>query len=215
MAIWKWTGVGYEKCPWFSTSTGSLKAMLYGSAMSLHDSDKAPNGYMRIVQNRSFKLVEPHIWIGMDEPSVFGKELLDTPYRKVFRGNHSQCLVNGVKAREYPETYWMDVNDTKRESIFFNRGLDCQFFWNKNTMQTALHMILWMGFKSIGFSGIDLGGKYFDDRKLTDQQIEETNLLLHQEFEFMRWFCEICNNQSISLSCFSKKSRLSELMPVF
>jgi hypothetical protein len=191
---------------------GNLKAVIYGSGKSLRNADKNPEGCMRIVQNWAFKEIEPHIWIGMDEPQTFGIELMNTPYRKVFRGNYAGLKVNGIPAKEYPETYFIDVKPQDRKSVFKNKGLDCQFYWNKNTMQVAIHLALWMGFKHLAFSGIDLKGHYHDGRKLSPEKENEMKRLLNEEFEWLKWFWMCAVYSGIKLENMSKNSRLNEII---
>lgn len=212
MALWTWTGTSWAKCPWHSLSKGNLKAVIYGSGESLKEVDKAPAGYMRIVQNWAVKEVEPHIWIGMDKPETFGRELMDTPFRKVFRGSYAGELVDGIPAKEYPETYFIDVKQQDRGAVFHNRGLDCQFYWNKNTMQVAIHLALWMGFKHLAFAGVDLRGNYVDGRELTAKEKADTERLLKEEFEWMKWFKMCSGFGNIKLENMSGKGRLNEII---
>jgi len=211
MALWTWVGTHYEKCPWYSLSKGMLPAVLYGAGQSLNTADIVEQGAFSVVQNWAVKKVEPHIWIGMDKPELFGKQHMDTPFRKIFRGSYADEKVAGIPAKEYPETYFIDVEPQDKSVLFFNRGLDCKFFWGKNTMTVALHLILWMGFKHIIFSGIDLCGDYFDNRILDDKLKLETDRLLLEELSFMKWFSNIANKQGILLENRSDISRLKEI----
>jgi len=215
MALWKWTGTNFEKCAWYSTNMHNLKAMIYGCASSLKEAPVNPKGYLRIVQNMGYKVIEPHIWIGMDEPEWFGPEFSEMPYRKVWRGNYAGNLVANIPAKEYPEMYFMDVVKQDRHELFYRKGLDCQFVWVGNTMVAAIHLALWMGFKTIGFAGIDLQGMYFDDKDstLTEQEKINTKRLLEEEFEFMTWLVGCGRATGITFENYSKTSRLSEIMP--
>ena len=213
IALWTWSGMNWSKCPWHAEDKGNLKAVIYGSGESLKEVDKFPKGYMRIVQNKAVSEVEPHIWIGMDEPEAdFGRELMESPFRKVFRGNYAGMLVDGIPAKEYPETYFIDVKPQNKSVVFGNRGLDCSFYWNKNTMQVTIHLALWMGFKTIAFAGVDLGGSYFDKRKLSKKRKANTDRLLKQQFEWMKWFVKACKRAGITLENMSENSRLKEII---
>lgn len=211
MALWTWVGTNYEKCPWHALSKRAVPAVLYGAGASLNTANVVEKGALRIVQNWAVKRVEPHIWIGMDDPNVFGAEHMDTPFRKVFRGTFADTRVNGIPAKEYPETYFIDVAPQDRSVLFFNKGIDCKFFWGKNTMTVALHMLLWMGYKHIIFSGIDLCGTYFDNRTMDDKLKSETDRLLIEELDFMRWFADVAEQQGIILENRSDSSRLKEI----
>jgi hypothetical protein len=212
MSLWKWTGTNFEKCPWHNTNN-RLKAVLYGSGTSLLYADKEPEGSVKFVQNRAHETVDPDIWIGMDLPENFKDDLFDTPFRKIFRGNYANIKHNGIPLKEYPETYFIDATSKKSEDIFFNRGLETQFYFPKHTMGTALHLILWMGFKHIVFSGIDLQGDYADKRKMSPEKADETKRLLDEEFLFMSWFIPAAINAGIKIENTSEKSRLKEILP--
>jgi hypothetical protein len=208
MALWKWNGYEYLKAPLHSVSTGNLKAMLYGTGESLKEADKSPKGYMRFCINYAYKEVDPHYFIGMDDPNKFGRELMEMPFRKVFSGGYANIKVDGIAAKEYPETYFADIQSDSRGSIFFNRGVDCNFFFSKKTMFVALHLIMYMGFKHIAFSGVDLGGDYFYNQKLNDAEKKT----LEEEFIFMKWFAEACPKANVTLENTSKVSRLNEIL---
>ena len=211
MALWGWNGAEYEKQPWHKLSRPG-RAVLYGCGSSLTEADVIEQGSVRFVQNHAFKKVEPHIWIGMDKPSFFGEELLDLPCRKIFRGPHAGERIGDKLARDYGEVYWADISQTNKSHIWFERGLDTRFLWTNNTMTVALHIILWMGFKEIVFSGIELGGEYFDDRKLSAADKDKIKKLFDLEFGFMTWFSCIAREQGIKLVNRSKTSRLAAIM---
>jgi len=212
MAIWTWTGTRYEKCPWHKTNISHLKAMIYGCGTSLNTANVAPSGYFRIVQNKAYERVVPHVWVGLDTPDIFSKEHTASAYRKVYRGNHGLELVDGIPAREYPETYFADVVPLPKEEIFTQKGLNCQFVWQKNTLTVAIQLAIYMGFKTIGFTGIDLQGDYFDNRTLTDAEQKKIDMLLAEEFEFMKWLCSAASLSGIALENHSPNSRLCEIM---
>lgn len=211
MALWKWTGSSYDKAPWHSLSKGKLKAMIYGSGKSLNDANPSPDGYMRFTINHAYLKVEPHVFIAMDE-DFMKADFMNKPFAKVFRGNHCEYLVDGeTKAKEFPETYFADVIDGGlQSSIFYNRGIDTQFYFARKTLIVTIHLALYMGFKHIAFSGCDFGGEYFD--KQYGVMTERENRTLNEEFEFMKWFVPTCKTMGITLENTSKISRLNELI---
>ena len=211
MSLWGWNGADFEKQGWHSLQRRG-RAVLYGCAPSLKDADKVEEGAMRFVQNHAYKEVDPHIWIGMDKPAFFGEELLDLPCRKIFRVTHGKETVGGRNAYEWGDVYFADIVVAPRSHIWFGRGIDTGFLWMSNTMTVALHIILWMGFKEIVFSGIELGGEYFDDRKLSAADKDKIKKLFDLEFEFMTWFSCIAREQGIKLVNRSKTSRLAAIM---
>jgi hypothetical protein len=211
MAIWTWSGLNWEKCPWHNLDKGNLKAMIYGCGPSLNTAPKTPEGYFRIVQNMGFKSVEPHVWLGMDDPDFWDQDFFNSPFRKVLRGSFGGAEAKGQPVKDFPETYFIDVKAQSRDSVFLNRGLDCQFYWNKNTMQVAIHLALYMGFKTIAFAGIDLQGDYFDKRELSDSKRAELNQLLKEEFTWLKWFAEVTEKTGITLENYSENSRLNEI----
>jgi hypothetical protein len=208
MALWRYNDLGWEKTSW-AKMTRTSSAVLYGSGESLNSADLEEKGSMRFVQNKAWKQVEPHVWIGMDVPSTFEDELFtSTQFRKVLRGNHTNELVNGVEVKDLDEVYFADLVEKDRGAIWTERGMDTKFCWLGNTMAVSLHIILWMGFKEIIFSGIDLGGKYCDGRDV----IPKVKRLMEEEYVFMKWFTEVAKKNGVKLINRSPTSRLKDLM---
>ena len=211
MALWSWSGAEWDKALWHKLHRPD-RAVLYGCGPSLADADPIEKGAVRFVQNHAFRKVDPHIWIGMDKPDDFGADLLAVPCRKVFRGNYSMEPLAGKLARDFGDVYFADVAEMPKSQIWFGRGPDIKFLWTKNTMTVALHMILWMGFREIVFSGIDLGGHYFDNRELTGAQKAKLDQLFNEEYSFLQWFAETAKANDVRLINRSKTSRLADIM---
>ena len=210
MALWRWSGNKYEKVDWHCLAA-KLPATLFGGGSSLNDADLNAPGTFRFVQNRSWLKVEPHLWCGLENPEAHGKDLLDTPFRKVLRGNFAQELVAGIPAREYPETYWADVETVPLENILLSRTADTKFIWQKNTMYFTLHMMVWMGYRDIRLAGIDLHGDYFDkpDFGLANKRL--VGQLLQEQFKFFEWFAPAAASVGIKLTNLSPGSRLAKI----
>jgi hypothetical protein len=211
MAIWIHNGADWDKLPLHRLSRPGT-AVLYGCAPSLNEADLIEEGCTRFVQNWSFRKVEPHVWVGMDKPSDFGVELMNKPYLKIFRGSFARDIVDGIPACDYGMSAFADVSLGNKSDIWFRRGVNTSFVWQSNTLTIALHLILWMGFRTIVFSGIDLQGEYFDNRTLDNVQRDRINKLFEIEYNFLCDFASIAKTQDIRLINRSKKSRLSNIM---
>lgn len=218
MSLWRWSGNKYEKVDWHCLAS-RMPATLFGSGQSLNDANLVAPGTVRFVQNRGWAKVDPHIWCGLDDPGLFGRELLDTPFRKVFRGNHAEHLVDGIRAREYPETYWADVEAMPLENILLSRTADTKFIWQKNTMYFTLHMMVWMGYRDIRLAGIDLHGHYYDLSDTLDTYSVANRKRIHQlmdeQFKFFQWFAPAAASVGIKLTNLSPGSRLAKIPEVY
>jgi hypothetical protein len=211
MAIWTHTGTEVVKVPWHRIGRPD-RAILYGCGPSLNEAQQKKIG-TRFVQNHGYKVVRPDYWIGMDQPEAFGADLLTFSCPKIFRGNFSRKPLLGRETFELPNSFFMDVEPGDLRDVFQRqRDINTKFVWAKNTMVSALHLIIWMGFKDILFCGIDLQGPYFDNRELDGWHEESVRTLLGQELQFLEQFAVTCRIAGIKLRNGSPKSKLAEFM---
>jgi len=226
MALWRWTPPPkphWVKCPWHKQGKWPrpARAVIYGSGQSLI-SAPVPEDAFRIVFNRAWQVVEPHLWVGLDRPAIFDSpngHLSATTFPKVYRGFFSSYPAlpgdSTQLARDIPCAHFADTATGDRDEIFANHGLDQTFLWTENTMHFAIQIALWMGFRDLAFAGIDLHGRYFSreiQQRLTLRQIKASNQLLVEEFRWFKRFIPEANRRGIRISCLSPGSKLMELL---
>lgn len=212
MALWYWNGAAMSRADWHRLRRPE-RAVLYGAGESLNDADPAEKGAVRFVQNHAYKVVTPHYWVAMDKLEYFEPAAPRQQCMKVLRGPYCDETVDGQLAKEYPDTYWADIASEGRDMVWFERGAHTRFFWDAHTLGVALHLILYMGFRSIAFAGIDLRGEYFDRREVSPEDRALNERLWPRELEFLSWFAGVAKTEGIELVNRSPGSRLEEIMP--
>lgn len=172
MALWQCCGNGYHKVSFAKHDLGA-DAYLICPGPSL--TDVSPNtfnvpGVITCCINKAHKHITPDIWIGMDRPECFDAQIWWAPYIKIARGGFQDCEVLGRPLRTFPNIYFADVEKAKPIDMLTRRAHDVKYVWSKNTFFVALHILIWMGAKTIYLVGNDLGGSkdYFDDTDLGD-----------------------------------------------
>ena len=208
MALWSWPNSQWVKVPLYRDAH-SGKALIYGTGPSLATAPTPPDR-LRISLNFAFLKIEPHIAVAMDFPALFG-DLVHRPFMKVFRGNYGVELVDGREARLYPGTFFADTDMKNRphEAMFNHAGDDTVFIWTKTTLAVAVHLALWLGYRNLGFAGVDLSNNLVPGQPMTS-----TDQTLEQEYQWMRWFAKESKRRGIILGTYSQESRLTEIMPI-
>ena len=128
------------------------------------------------------------------------------------RGPADKCWPNQqILENDCPETYFADVKEMPRDAIFQANHNDTDFIWCKNTLMFSLQFLLWLGYRTIIFSGVELKGQYFADFNQTEENKILVAKLLLQEFDHMAWFAQAARMAGIKLYNTSPTSRLTEI----
>jgi len=214
MALWTWNGADWEKAAWQRLSRPD-PCVIFGSAPSLDAADKDEKGCFRIVLNDAYKKVMPHLYVAMDKPDYPHLQgVLDLPCRKVYRGQYSECEgKGGRKAKEFGDVYFADIEPGEKGHVFYRRDRDAKFLWLNNTLTVSVHLAVWMGFKKIIFSGIDLTmGRFEGGTSAAAERQSLTATLRDQEFAFLKWFAASAPAAGIEVVNRSETSRLREFI---
>lgn len=156
---------------YFARANFGADAYLFSSGPSLSKLDlsvfdNAP--IYKVGINTTYPKIKPDLWVGMDYPKCFNSKLWSEPIPKILRYSYNRHSVNGRTIRDFPMVYFADVEETQKpyEQAFMRRSHKTKFIWTNNTFTTALHILIWMGFKRIHLLGSDFGSTgedYFDD----------------------------------------------------
>jgi len=202
MAIWHETGNGLVKDNFYRDNAG-LDAYLCCPGPNLADvknedlQDKL--GVYVVGINTTYPKIKPHLWVGMDYPECYDRNLWNEPFMKIARGGRSEKMhVNGKLVKYYPNVYWADNKKYDNENQIFNpsnHGANEVFIWKKSTFITTLHILMHMGFKRIHLLGCDMGGSkdYYDDRVLSDEERDKNKRFYKTQTDFVKWFVEQSN----------------------
>jgi len=157
----------------FAKANSNIDAYVFSSGPSLkaikaEDFNDKP--IFKIGINTTYPKIKPDIWLGMDYPKCFNEKIWTEPFWKILRNPYNQHTVRGKKVKDFPFVYFATIDsdmtkDPARE-IFRRRAHKAKFIWANNTVATAMHMLIWMGFKRIHLIGSDLGFSekpYFSD----------------------------------------------------
>ena len=175
MSFWVYRGsLGWDDEVTLSNSHQLLDLYIFSSGPSLRNVDLKMFDQKPIYKfgiNTTYPKVRPNIWLGLDRPTCFNKNLWSESFIKILNGKYSDDKIDTVQLRSFPNTYFADFTEmpkTTQDSIriiFKNTEKDSKLIWQKNTLITTLHLAIMMGFKRIHLLGSDFGGKedYFDD----------------------------------------------------
>ena len=142
------------------------------SLAGVNDKDLHIPGVYTIGINTSYPHIRPDMWIGMDTPGCYHKDLWWEPFPKVMRINYRDTILAGERLRDCPAMYFANLSNGDPLRMFNMRGHDTGFVWDSNTFELAIHVAVWMGAKRIHLLGCDFGGSrdYYDDRELRPEQ---------------------------------------------
>jgi len=211
MALWKWSGHEWNKCPWHSAHN-PLTAVVCGTGESLNEHVRDDEKFY-FVLNHGYQKVRPDVWVGLDKPALWADNgLLSKPFCKVLRGNMANDIVYGKEARLYPNTYWADIKALTLSDIFNQKGIDAVFHWSKNSMTMALQLAVWMGFKRIELVGVNLGGESFNKLYSKPEDVARQNQLYDEQVKFFQWFHKSAQIEGITVVSATLDSRLNSFM---
>lgn len=188
MSLWYWDKT-WHKAGMYRSHVMS-KAILACPGPSLKETKNLTGpGRFVVGINTSYPTVRPDLWIGMDEAWCYDSNLLAESFPKIFRGTYAEMHYNGSKVKEMPYTYFADVAYPPAGKTMLDLlEKDVKFSWHYHTLGTALHVIMWLGFKEIYLVGCDLGGKgdYCHSLILNQEQRNRNQRLYSQQYFFLK-----------------------------
>jgi len=217
MALWYNTGRHWQQIS-FARDNSNLKGILVCSGPSLNKINKSelPGIGKRIFGlNNTYPDVKPDVWIGMDRSFCYDGKLFDEPFVKILRRGYGKEKRGTRKINTLTNLYYADVKEGDRINLFKHRNHDTKFVWHKNTMATALHIMVWMGHREIYLAGCDLDNSqqpYFNKLKLSKSQRQRNQKLHNQLFGYLEWFISAAKPYGIELYSMSPRSRINTLM---
>lgn len=205
----------------FNTAQKNV-AILVGGGPSLNNIDvSALTGPGKTVfgLNTTYPTVRPDIWIGMDDPRCYNRQVFYEPFPKIMRGNYYNLECEGVPLLELPNTYFASVKPFNHKGDIFYRidkDTDC-FIWDKNVFVTALNIILYMGFRKIYLAGVDFtieDGDYFhSEDSLSDKYKKWNQNLYNHLYRYTDWIASTGRMCGISIQSISPNSSINKILP--
>jgi len=120
--------------------------------------------------NTAYPTVRPTaFWIGMDHPYCYDQNLLYEPFLKYFGDLYQDDKFFENKLKDFNNVMFLTGTPGNIEEIYARREWNSQILWNGNTFESALHQCVLMGYKTIYLCGVNFGGAYCHNLKLTDK----------------------------------------------
>ena len=210
-------GTGWAERKFASSNLG-VDAYLYCPGPSLKEiNPDLVKGKGRLVFsiNTSYPYIKPDIWLGMDKIECYDRNILSEPFIKVFREPYWDMEFNGTPLRYIYNTLWATVKEPEKgETMFNKRAHSSHFVWHKSTLMVAIHMMVWMGAKTIYLGGCDMGGKhdYYKGNILTKDQRNYNKRLYNSQVNHLKQLVEIAKQQGITFKSITPNSPINDFM---
>lgn len=186
------------------------------SLKQVNESDLHVPGAFVVAMTTAFPAISrPDLWIGLDLPGCYDRSLLFQPFPKISKMDNSLINFNGRMYKEYPLTFFADLEEFPPAEILLRRSHDVKFIWDRNTFMFALHFLIWMGAHKIHLVGCDFGGPtdYHDDRVLSEEQ-RATNKRLHLRLlSILKSLSPRCEESGIKIISCTDKSPANKFLP--
>jgi len=219
MALWYRSGDTWQTIS-FARQTEDRNAFLCcgGPSLSLIN-PKFLNGPNRTIFgiNNIYPFVRPDIWMGMDNPKCFNREMFWEPFVKILREGFCNTTIEGkIEINNLSNMYYADVTETNQADVFTTRDKNIRFIWNWNTFAFALHMIVWMGYGNIYIFGCDFDNSqkdYYNGVQLNDYEKKYNQHLYGQLYKYLQWFAETSPKYDIHVYSCSENSKINNYLP--
>lgn len=219
MALHFYNGQNFSSQPIYKEDMG-CDVYIYCPGPGLNDVDGLDihvPGALSVAITTAYPKVKPDIWIGMDRPDCYHKNLIFESFTKIFRWKFHEAEMSGTKVRKGMNNYFVNVQDADNDvfDFFVNKQDGQAMTWMSQTLATAIHTVLRMGAKRIHLVGCNLGGKsdYYDDRKL-DLPNKKRNANLHNnQVKMIQKLYNIGKKFGIDFISCTKESPINEYIP--
>ena len=219
MALWYETGNGMVKTSLARRENSCAAFVCCGGPSLTSINPKYLNGHNRLVfaLNNTYPFVTPDVWVGMDDPACYHRDIFWQPFIKVMRGGYQDRLCGDEEIRHLHNMFYADVAKVDRaEEIFTRRAHDVRFVWGNNTLTTALHLITWMGCREIYLFGCDLDNSkkhYFNGVHLGEKHQKWNQELYDELLSYLEWFSVTGKMFGVSVFSCSEDSKINSFLP--
>lgn len=218
MALYYETGNGWAQTTLARKDLG-MDAYLCcpGPSLALVDPEKMKGrGRMVFAINTAYPRIKPDVWMGLDRIECYDKNILYEPFIKIFRGTYfNEMKCEGIPVKDYPNVFWASLGEPEPGKTMLNyRNHGDLFVWHKNTMAAMLHLMIWMGARTIYLVGCDMGGKtdYYDSRVLTGEKRKYNRRLYAEQIGFIADLAKEAVKYGISIKSATPGSPLNDFI---
>ena len=221
--IWKKYLENWQPVPMCNSYSG-MYGIIVGSGPSLNSIDtsllKGP-GKVIFGVNNSYPKVVPDIWVGMDDPKCYPRDLYFQPFIKVLRGGYQDRQIeNNIFVCNLTNVMYLstDTEFTKHiEEVFKRRLPNTCAPWYKSALFAAITIAIWTGVRQIFFVGVDLSTsvqQYYTDRLSLSKPLEDrANKQFVELYKMLQDTYTLGRKEGILLKSMSKDSKINEFMP--
>ena len=219
MAVWKWDGSKFEQTIIRRDNLG-LDAYLYCPGPSLagvKDSEIHVPGAMVFAINTAYPHIRPDVWMGVDWPECYSRNLWHEPFMKCIRNGYQDCHSVGFPIKLGRNTYFLDTARPPKDkpySFILDRG--DTFTWHKNVFMWAIDVMVHIGAKRIHFVGCDLGCSehdYHDGRSLKEAQRNENMRVYMSQSESLKTLAPMLKMIGVECISCTDVSPLNKFLP--
>jgi hypothetical protein len=217
MTTWYNTGRFWKETS-FAVDRSNLKGILVGGGPSLNKIDKSKlrgPGKRVFGLNNTYPDVIPDVWFGLDKAGCYNGRVFDEPFMKIRRGGFPDEHRDGVRLNSKVNTYYIDVEECDWSELFKRRDHQIKFVWHKNSMATAIHVMVWMGCKEIYLAGCDLDNTkndYFNEVTLKKEHKERNANLYNELASYLEWLRHEAKRHGVSIYSISPESKINSFL---
>lgn len=217
MTTWYNTG-RFWKAVSFAADRSNLKGILVGGGPSLNklDLSKLRGPGKRVFGlNNTYPDVIPDVWFGLDRAACYNGRVFDEPFIKFRRGGFPNESRDGVRLNSKSNTYYIDVEECDWSELFKRRNHDVKFVWHRNSMATAIHVMVWMGHREIYLAGCDLDNTkqdYFNEVSLKKEHNERNANLYDELSSYLHWLVHEAKRHGVAIYSISPDSKINSFM---
>jgi hypothetical protein len=220
-AITHWDGKSWRFSEFHNTNKLKKVAILVCGGPSLKKIDvsklKGP-GKVVLGLNTTYPYIVPDMWMGMDDPRCYDRNILLEAFPKFLRGPLHKRVVQGIQPKDLHNVHYINVRKCKWIEMWKSYHRDsASFVWHNHVMAVAMNLLLSMGFKEIYIAGCDLtmaDKHYFDDRQLIGKEHDRNVALYREMIPWIKYISEnITKETGCKLFSLSPDSTINDMMP--
>jgi hypothetical protein len=181
------------------------------------ESLRVPNALL-VVMNNAYPYIRPDIWVGMDHPHCYPRQVLWEPFMKIMRGGYQHKTSEGRAIRDKFNLFFADCSkfEDPHSEIFKPPTDSTVFIWKKNVMTITMHILIWMGAKRINIVGCDLSGEHGDyhSDEVNLSKVNKTwNRKTYNEInKFLKKIVPMAKKNGVEINSCTPDSRINEYM---
>lgn len=166
--------------------------------------------------NNVYPFVKPDIWLGLDKPDCYNRQLFWESFIKIMRFDYRFEKTNNLDIVNLFNMFFIKVQQIQSPlQVFTDRKNYIEFAWQKNTFTVALQLLVWMGFNKIYIFGCDFDNskQHYYNNVVLEEQYKNLNTRLYNNLnEYLEWFSVTAEQYGINVYSCSPDSKINEYL---